>query len=58
MKEVGSNLGIVYHVDITFANGRVRRNTYYNADNAKDAFRYFTIKYGLKCEINVWIEYV
>lgn len=58
MKEVGSNLGIVYHVDVTFANGHMRRNTYYNADNAKDAVRYFTIKYGLKCEINVWIEYV
>ena len=58
MKEVGSNLGIVYHVDVTFANGHMRRNTYYNADNAKDAVRYFKNKYGFKCEINFWIEYV
>ena len=58
MKEAGSNLGIVYHVDFTFANGHMRRNTYYNADNAKDAVRYFKNKYGFKCEINVWIEYV
>ena len=58
MKEVGSNLGIVYHVDVTFSNGRMRKNTYYNADNAKDAVRYFKNKYGFKCEINFWIEYV
>ena len=46
MKESGGKLGIVYHVDVTFYNGKERRNTYYNADNAKEAVRYYTNKYG------------
>lgn len=58
MKESGSNLGIVYHVDVTFFNGKERRNTYYNADNAKEAVRYYKNKYGIKCAVNFWIEYV
>ena len=46
MKEAGSNLGIVYHVDVTFFNGKERRNTYYNADNAKEAVRFYKNKYS------------
>ena len=58
MKESGGRLGIVYHVDVTFYNGKERKNTYYNADNAKEAVRYYENKYGIKCTINFWIEYV
>ena len=58
MKESGSRLGIIYHVDVMFYNGKERRNTYYNADDAKDAVRYYENKYGIKCKVNFWLEYV
>lgn len=58
MKAVNSHLEIIYHVDVQFANGKFRRNVYYNADNAKDAVRYYENKYGNKCHVSSWIEYV
>lgn len=58
MKKAGSKLEIIYHVDIEFNNGKVKRNTYYNADNAKDAIRYYENKYGSKCSVLYYVEYV
>lgn len=58
MKKAGSNLEIIYHVDVEFANGKIRKNTYYNADNAKEAVRYFENKYGNKVSVLYYVEYV
>lgn len=58
MKKAGSNLEIIYHVDVEFPNGKIRQNTYYNADNAKEAVRYFENKYGKKASILYYVEYV
>lgn len=58
MKQAGSNLSIIYHVDIKFNNGKIRSCVYYNADNAKDAVRYFENKYAGKCTVTYYPEYV
>lgn len=58
MKQAGSTLSIIYHVDVTFNNGKIRNLVYYNADNAKDAVRYYEQKYANKCKINYYPEYV
>lgn len=58
MKKAGSNLELVYHVDVEFTNKKKRCLVYYNADNAKDAVRYYENKYGTKCTVYYWVEYV
>ena len=58
MKPMNSYLSIVYHLTVTFKNGKSRHMTFYNADNFKDAIRYFENKYGSRCEISTLIEYL
>lgn len=58
MKQAGSNLNIIYHVDVTFNNGKKRNLVYYNADNAKEAVRYYENKYAGKCTVTYYPEYI